>query len=220
VTFAHARPEHADEYRAMFCQRLGFDASLTTMFFDARLLKAALVQTEATLKPFLRAAPRSVFLKYRNPDGWSARLRRRLRIGLEQGLLPSFATIAREWHVASTTLRRRLAAEGTTFQAIKDELRRDSAIHQLAGGPRSVNAIAAELGFREPSAFRRAFRKWTGLQPLAYRGSAVAAASPGAVTDAPARVGGPPEAACRSRAPSRLRLRRRRTTGHRVQPTP
>ena len=193
VAFAHPAPEHADEYRAMFCRQLLFDAPITAMVFDARMLKAAIRQTEATMRAFLQVAPRSVFLKYRNPDGWSARLRRRLRAGLEQGALPSFKAIVREWHVAPTTMRRRLEAEGTTFQMIKDELRRDSAIHQLTAGGRSVNAIAVDLGFREPSAFRRAFRRWTGVQPLAYRGTVSDPATP---------------------------LRRRPATGHREQPTP
>jgi AraC-like DNA-binding protein len=110
-----------------------------------------------------------VFLKYRNPEGWTARLRRRLRAGLDAGQLPGFDDLAIELHVAPTTLRRRLEAEGTSFQAIKDDLRRDTAIHQLVGGSRSVVSIAADLGFGEPSAFRRAFKKWTGVQPLAYR---------------------------------------------------
>ena len=65
--------------------------------------------------------------------------------------------------------RRRLEAEGTTFQTIKDELRRDTAIHRLSHGSSSVTAIAAELGFQEPSAFRRAFKKWTGKTPGDYR---------------------------------------------------
>lgn len=84
VAFAHPRPAHADEYRSMFCQRLRFDAPCTAMVFDGRMLRAAVVQSEATLRVFLQAAPRSVFLKYRNPEGWSARLRRRLRSGLDQ----------------------------------------------------------------------------------------------------------------------------------------
>lgn len=193
VAFAHPRPAHADEYRTMFCQQLQFDAPATAMCFDARLLKAAVVQSEATLRPFLQAAPRSVFLKYRNPDGWSARLRARLRSGLDHRSLPGFHDVAREWHVAPTTLRRRLQAEGATFQSIKDDLRRDTAIHMLAAGGLSVNAIAAELGFREPSAFRRAFRQWTGVQPLTCRIDASAAQPSSApLGDRPAGLGHDP----------------------------
>lgn len=169
VAFAHARPAHEGEYRAMFCQQLQFDAPCTALRFDARLLRSPIMQNEASLKTFLEAAPRSVFLKYRNPDGWSSRLRRRLRTGLDAGALPGFADLAAELRVAPTTLRRRLEVEGTSFQAIKDDLRRDAAIHQLVDGRRSVASIAADLGFGEPSAFRRAFKKWTGVQPLAYR---------------------------------------------------
>jgi AraC-like DNA-binding protein len=170
VAFAHPAPAHAAEYRAMFSQHLRFEAEQTAMRFDARVLKAAVVQTEASLKPFLRAAPQSVFLKYKDNGSWSQRVRHRLRSALGPGGTPAFTVVAREFGTAPTTLRRRLEAEGTTFQTIKDELRRDSAIHRLSHGSSSVTAIATELGFQEPSAFRRAFKKWTGVQPMHYRG--------------------------------------------------
>ena len=172
VAFAHPAPAHASEYRVMFSQHLRFEAEHTAMRFDARVLKAAVVQTEASLKPFLRAAPQSVFLKYKDNGSWSQRVRHRLRSALGPAGAPAFTVVAREFGTAPTTLRRRLEAEGTTFQTIKDELRRDAAIHRLSHGSSSVTAIAAELGFQEPSAFRRAFKKWTGAQPMHYRGTA------------------------------------------------
>ncbi len=173
VAFAHAAPPHAAEYRVMFSQHLRFGAPRTAMRFDARVLRAAVVQTEASLKSFLRAAPQSVFLKYKDSGSWTQRVRHRLRSALGQPTAPAFASVAREFGIAPSTLRRRLEAEGTRFQAIKDELRRDTAIHRLSHGSASVTAIATELGFQEPSAFRRAFKKWTGVQPMHYRATAI-----------------------------------------------
>ena len=72
---------------------------------------------------------------------------------------------ARGW----TTLRRRLVSEGTSFLGIKDELRRDAAIHHLCNSALSVADIGSLLGFQEPSAFHRAFKKWCGVQPGEYR---------------------------------------------------
>jgi AraC-like DNA-binding protein len=169
ASFAHARPPHAAEYAVMFSQHLAFDADITAICFDARLLGAPVVQTAQALKPFLRTAPQSVFLKYKNEDSWTARLRRRLRDNIGQEEWPGLDDIAREFHMAPTTLRRRLGAEGTSYQGIKDELRRDSAIHYLSTSSMSVATIGSLVGFQEPSAFRRAFKMWSGVQPSDYR---------------------------------------------------
>jgi len=82
---------------------------------------------------------------------------------------PRLEDIAKDFHVAPTTLRRRLISEGTSFQGIKDELRRDAAIHHLCSSALSVADIGSLLGFQEPSAFHRAFKKWCGVQPGEYR---------------------------------------------------
>lgn len=67
------------------------------------------------------------------------------------------------------TLRRKLRAEGTSFQAIKDSVRRDAAINYLRSTTLSVREIAQRIGYDEPSNFRRAFRRWTGNHPGYYR---------------------------------------------------
>lgn len=71
--------------------------------------------------------------------------------------------------MASSTFRRRLHAEGTTFQAIKNGLRRDMAITSLSQDAAPIEQLAQALGFAEAAAFHRAFRKWTGMRPSDYR---------------------------------------------------
>lgn len=167
--FGCRRPAHAREYAVMFSEHLQFDAERTSIRFDARSLAMPVVQNSATLRAFLRTAPQSVFLKYKNQDSWSAKLRRRLRGNIGSLDWPSLQDLASEFHVTVTTLRRRLDAEGTSYQDIKDQLRRDAAIDQLCHSALSVAEIAAMLGFQEPSAFHRAFKKWNGVQPGEYR---------------------------------------------------
>jgi AraC-like DNA-binding protein len=77
--------------------------------------------------------------------------------------------VAARLAVSTPTLRRRLAAEGTSFQQIRDQLRRDVAIAALAAGAVSIEDLARQLGFSEPSAFHRAFRRWTGSAPRSYQ---------------------------------------------------
>lgn len=175
--FGFARPAHAAEYTLMFSEHLRFGADATTLRFDARLLAAPLVQNAATLKRFLREAPQSVFLKYKNPDSWTARLRRRLRGCVGPDPWPTLEQLALELHLAPTTLRRRLEGEGTSYQRIKDQLRLDLAIDRLSRTGRPAADIGLELGFADASAFYRAFKRWSGVQPGEYRARRVASAS-------------------------------------------
>jgi AraC-like DNA-binding protein len=83
--------------------------------------------------------------------------------------LPGLDEIAQRLHMTPATLHRRLGAEGTTFQRLKDECRRDVALALLRQQDLSGARIAERLGFSDASAFLRAFRKWTGLTPGEYR---------------------------------------------------
>jgi AraC-like DNA-binding protein len=167
--FAYPRPAYAGEYVTMFCKQLRFDAVTTSVRFDSQTLAVAPVQNAATLKTFLRTAPQSVFLKYRNEAGWAARIRRRMRRSVGQPSWPVLEELAHEFHMAPTTLRRRLEAEGTSVQEIKDKLRRDIAIHHLCSTELGIAGIGSLLGFQEPSAFYRAFKRWSGVRPGEYR---------------------------------------------------
>ncbi|HBM49958.1 MAG TPA: AraC family transcriptional regulator, partial [Marinobacter sp.] len=83
--------------------------------------------------------------------------------------MPDFDWIALELHTSPQTLRRRLKQENTSFQEIKDLLRRDMAIYYLSHQELPINDIAERVGFTEPSTFHRAFKKWTGVTPGAWR---------------------------------------------------
>jgi AraC-like DNA-binding protein len=76
------------------------------------------------------------------------------------------ADVAADLGVSERTLRRLLRAEGTTFQAQLDSLLAPIAAERLVDEP--VESVAAALGFSEPSAFRRAFRRWYCATPSAY----------------------------------------------------
>src|SRR5207245_70477 len=77
---------------------------------------------------------------------------------------------AEQLHMSTSTLQRHLALEGTSFRALKDDLRRDLAIVRLNTSEVPLAALAAELGFADGPAFQRAFKTWTGSAPGSYRG--------------------------------------------------
>ncbi|OXC79164.1 Transcriptional regulator, AraC family [Caballeronia sordidicola] len=181
VLAAHLRcpePAAAAEYRLMFCDALFFDQPASHVDLAPDCVTLPVVQTAATLKVFLREAPANFIVKYRNPDSLAARIRRKLRQAPPVDW-PDSEDIAAALNMAEATLRRRLKQEGATYQSIRDALRRDLAIARLADTTQTIAEIAHALGFAEPSAFHRAFKKWTGVRPAAYRGI-------GAVVDAEA----------------------------------
>lgn len=166
--FAYPEPQHSAEYRLMYCTDLAFGASHTAIVFPADYLSLPIVQDETSVKEFLRFAPENILVKYKNGSSLTARIRRRLRQQLP-GEVADFDQLASELHMTAATVRRRLHDEGATYQSIKDQLRRDLAIGYLSHSDRSVTDIALALGFSERSAFHRAFRKWTGAAPGAFR---------------------------------------------------
>lgn len=86
--------------------------------------------------------------------------------------VPALPELARVLHISTRTLKRKLAERGTTFSAIRDDLRRQRALLLLDNRALSIGEIATRLGYTELPNFTRAFRKWTGVTPLAYRGRA------------------------------------------------
>jgi AraC-like DNA-binding protein len=102
----------------------------------------------------------------------SARITPRVRRAIEDQLPmgePEPAAIARLLGVSLRSLQRKLAEEGTTFAGLQDETRRTLAHAYLDEGRYTVSEITYLLGFTGVSSFSRAFKRWTGLSPSAYR---------------------------------------------------
>jgi AraC-like DNA-binding protein len=76
---------------------------------------------------------------------------------------------AKQLHMSSRTLQRKLAEAHTTYLELVDEVRKDLALRYIEDPRRSVTDITFSLGFSQPSAFTRAFKRWTGRSPSDYR---------------------------------------------------
>jgi AraC-like DNA-binding protein len=168
MQFRCPAPVDDSHYRTRFCQNVVFAGESTHIVFDSTLLDLAIVETADTVDAFLREAPGNLLVQYRNEASTSAIVRRRLRSQLPDQW-PELNRIAQDLHMSGTTLQRRLQQEGLSYQRLKDDLRRDIAIDLLSATPMTVSEVAARTGFQEASAFHRAFKKWTGVSPGAYR---------------------------------------------------
>ena len=88
---------------------------------------------------------------------------------------PKLARLAQRLQMSERTLQRWLQRERTSVQALIDAARRELALHQLATSAQSIAQIAHLVGFAEVRAFHRAFKRWTGSTPAAYRRSRLVA---------------------------------------------
>ncbi|MFI7189111.1 AraC family transcriptional regulator ligand-binding domain-containing protein [Nocardia nova] len=165
-------PDDLDDYDLIFDAPVRFSAPHPALVFDAALLTAPLVRDEDDLLRFLRNAPEAVIGRGDDSVSTAAQVRRILERGGPRHW-PGVEQIAGELSVSPATLRRKLSEEHTSPSRIREQILRDAAIAALVRGE-TVTAISRRLGFSEPSAFSRAFRRWTGSSPGSYRGPAAA----------------------------------------------
>jgi AraC-like DNA-binding protein len=161
-------PPHAADYVAIYGRAPTFDASRVAFAFDTGLLDLPVVRTEADLADYLGDQP-GVWYTTRDYGTTTADQVRRI---LERGLTgdwPRAEDIAASLSVSAQHLRRLLREQQTSMSQIREDILRDAAIASLVRGQEPVEELAARLGFSEASAFRRAFRRWTGSPPGAYR---------------------------------------------------
>jgi AraC-like DNA-binding protein len=85
------------------------------------------------------------------------------------GQRPGILDLARELHLSTRTLQRRLTEQGITFQRLLDEARRELAHHYLLHSSRELNETAYLLGYEDANSFFRAFHLWEGTSPAQWR---------------------------------------------------
>lgn len=167
ISFAFAQPKHSHEYLYFYPGKVDFNQSRTALYLTLEDLKKPLVQTKQGLSGFLKQAPADwIYVSF-----GERLISHQVKDYLATCEQPkdTISQVAQALHFSSRSLSRYLAQEGTSFQTIKDEVRRDLAITALTSKKTSVTEIAENLGFEDLSSFNRAFKKWTGNTPRSYR---------------------------------------------------
>lgn len=168
VWFSYAPPPQVREYGFLFPGRHQFNATSTGFSFPRRFLDAETVQNTGTLKTFMRRCPMELFMRPRTDYSFTREVYHLLSRQLKSHV-STLEEIAASLQLTPRTLLRRLKDEGSSFQAVKDMVRRDKAIYYLTSQGASVSEISERLGFSDASVFTRAFRSWTGTSPGRYR---------------------------------------------------
>lgn len=170
IWFTYPEPEHSSEYRLIYPCLIRYNQPVNRLVLDRKYLQAPVVQTKQTLLAYLQSSPLNWFKRQAYYPVFTRKVVRCLE--KDEGFVSlNMEQIAAELNVTSRTLRRKLTEEKTSFQQLKDGIRRDAAIHYLSQPGIPVAEISRRLGFSEPAAFTRAFKQWTGVPPAVYRQS-------------------------------------------------
>jgi AraC-like DNA-binding protein len=170
VRLAYACPAQNRLGLGLFDCELRFEQSANALCFDATQLDQPTVRTHAELAELLRLFPYDLTLRsYRSkPLAEQVYLVMMNQYGRHR-TLPSIDAVARTFGITDCTLRRRLAEEETAYSKIRRRCQLNAAADFLRRADMTVAEIAQLSSFSDPTAFRRAFRHWTGKSPSAYR---------------------------------------------------
>lgn len=170
LEMAQAAPEWRERYREVFGCAVAFGQPENALVFALADLDLPLLSRNAQVEALMAGGAEAALARLGD-----APLRDRLGAVVDrmlQGDEPTLAAAASELHMSARTLQRMLAQEDLRFTDVLDERRRAAAERHLAAGRATAEEVAFLLGFATPSSFFRAFKRWTGTTPQAWRRTA------------------------------------------------
>ncbi|WP_436872917.1 AraC family transcriptional regulator [Acinetobacter haemolyticus] len=171
MSFKCHQPVEIQDYRIRFCENIQFHATQNCIEFDAHYLKHKIKKDKQALNDFLRHTPYNLIVRFKNENSLSLQIRRQLLLQ-PPSEWAELKDIAQQLNMSTATIQRRLKHEGVSYQQLKNDIRCDIAIERLSKTNDSIQSISDDLNFHDPSAFHRAFKKWSGVSPGSYRKSA------------------------------------------------
>lgn len=171
VELSSARPDSPGKYRSELRCAVKFDSPVNSITFSKQQMSLPARSQDETLVGYLDDLAVLTLDPIESRDQNMTESVRRTLWSMMPGGRPDLWRTAAEIGVSARTLQRRLGEEGSSFSKVLDELRRDLSEELLSDRRLSVAEVAFLLGYSEPSAFQRAFRRWRGISPRRYRSS-------------------------------------------------
>ena len=168
IEYPYQRPEDLQSYRAMTDAELVFEREFPAMILRDYDLRSEIASKDGDLIRYLDELAQIHLDALPRATTMAQRLRQVLWPHLSEGA-PAIATVASELAVSPRTLQRRLREEGTSFKEVIEQLRKEKALLLLQDPMLTVYEVGFLLGYSEPSAFYRAFKRWHGSSPSRYR---------------------------------------------------
>jgi AraC-like DNA-binding protein len=168
IRFTHGARTSVRALEAHFGCRVEHDAPVNSITMPRAQLDGPAVMSNPAMHAFFLPLVERDLEPLRGRKTTARFARREIARRLADGP-PSAETIAAALAITERTLRRRLEAEGTSYRALVDDIRRDELHPLVTDRSKSITRIAHELGFSDSSAFARACRRWFGASPSELR---------------------------------------------------
>lgn len=168
ANFKYPSPGHVKEYSLLLPCHCRFNQDENSIVFERSALSLPIKQKERELREFLKNSPADLLSKPMFHSTFTTQVMNYIGESRIESM-PLIEQVASYFNMSSRNLRRRLKEENSSYQAIKDTLRKNHAIKLLNNKDLAINQVAREVGFNEPAGFTRAFKQWTGQTPKHYR---------------------------------------------------
>lgn len=168
VSFEHPRPPHARAYARAFGGAERFSQPFTGLEFDRALLDRRQLHHHPELYSILHSNAETKLEQMARGERFVDRVRQYL-LSVPPKRLPDMASVARDLGLSPRSLRRRLADDGMSYKALVQSVLAIRATQLLSDPNRTIQETAAEMGFSDPSAFQRAFKRWKGMTPGQFK---------------------------------------------------
>lgn len=168
VHLAYPAPSYRDEYERVFRCPIHFDMAQTAMELHPQIATWRVAQNPRYVFDLLTVRAEELIEELDAKKTVRGLLEKELLRVIHQGNVGTDAMAGR-LTMSRQTLFRKLKDEGTSFAVVLEDLRHRLAIQYLKGKNASVNETAYLIGFSEPAAFSRAFKRWTGETPSEFR---------------------------------------------------
>ena len=167
LSLAYEEPAYGEALATAFHCTLSFEADRHSLRLPADWLEHPCALSDEAMHRYLLQRCEAELAA--GVGGLPAEVTVRQALLAKTGSLPGLAEVAEAQHVSPRTLMRRLKRAGTSFQSVRDDVRQTLARDYLLNTDMTIARIAWRLGYQEPSNFSRAFRRWLGVSPRAFR---------------------------------------------------
>lgn len=164
VEFIHEAPSSSSAHRMLFGLEPRFSSAVNAIELDRETVEREIPGADPALSAVIERHAEALLAGRPEIESTAQRVRRELASMLRDGDA-SLVAAAKRVGMSARSLQRRLADEGLSFDAVLDDLRRELALRYLADPRIAIAEVAYLTGFSEPSAFHRAFKRWTGTTP-------------------------------------------------------
>jgi AraC-like DNA-binding protein len=168
VCFEYGVPTYHREYTRMFELSARFEQPFTGVVFDRTLMDLESLHKDEDVHSALRMIADRRIVRLTQHVPFAVRVREHLE---KQGTTQrtSMKLVARSLGLSTRSLRRRLVAEGKSYNAVVNEALATVAKQCLRERQLTIQETAYEMGFADTSTFYRAFKRWTGMTPSVFR---------------------------------------------------